>query len=563
MFCMAIINCPECNKEVSDKAQACPNCGFGIVEFIERKEKIEQIQAESEREAYHYVKRIKREQKEQFEKEKKAEEDRKSQIYSQAVDKFNCDSSQGVSEAQKMFATIKGWKDADIYYVNCSDKIADLKEMELIRAAKNKKIATVSIVTSIILIIICICVNNFIVKPQKHIHLADSYIEASNFEQADKEVVNAYGDINSQKAQEYYLSKTIEAYCKYEYDIANECYIRLTKSQFLEEVELNTALLKACVHAFEESNPTDAMECYSKINIIELKDSDEVNAAIFTYCETSLENGDLVKIPEYSLLLEESYKEKIYSLYMQYANSITSDTQVTQELLDNITVLRDNIASEKYIEVINIVYANALNECENRTLNMTAYKKCKDVFGEEKIAELDKQLYNKAVSASFKGNDHSWEKSVFTALDTYSKSKDYLAAFEVISGNNITEIYRIVSFLDNLEANSYLANDSVIQKYLSEVCGTWILEEGGYGWYNIANMSAALGFDLKMYFSKDMYRQGSVYSEVNSDIYYSNGNWYYLDGDGGKKYLRFYGNKVEIEMLDIDGTTWKREYTKS
>lgn len=27
---MAMISCPECGKEVSDKAAACPNCGFGI-----------------------------------------------------------------------------------------------------------------------------------------------------------------------------------------------------------------------------------------------------------------------------------------------------------------------------------------------------------------------------------------------------------------------------------------------------------------------------------------------------------------------------------------------------
>jgi RNA polymerase subunit RPABC4/transcription elongation factor Spt4 len=25
---MALINCPECNKEVSDKAKSCPNCGY-------------------------------------------------------------------------------------------------------------------------------------------------------------------------------------------------------------------------------------------------------------------------------------------------------------------------------------------------------------------------------------------------------------------------------------------------------------------------------------------------------------------------------------------------------
>jgi hypothetical protein len=27
---MSLINCPECNKEISDKAKSCPNCGFLI-----------------------------------------------------------------------------------------------------------------------------------------------------------------------------------------------------------------------------------------------------------------------------------------------------------------------------------------------------------------------------------------------------------------------------------------------------------------------------------------------------------------------------------------------------
>ncbi len=27
---MALINCPECNKEISDKAEACPHCGYPI-----------------------------------------------------------------------------------------------------------------------------------------------------------------------------------------------------------------------------------------------------------------------------------------------------------------------------------------------------------------------------------------------------------------------------------------------------------------------------------------------------------------------------------------------------
>jgi len=27
---MAIINCPECNNKVSDKAESCPNCAFPL-----------------------------------------------------------------------------------------------------------------------------------------------------------------------------------------------------------------------------------------------------------------------------------------------------------------------------------------------------------------------------------------------------------------------------------------------------------------------------------------------------------------------------------------------------
>lgn len=31
---MALINCPECNKEVSDKANNCPNCGYPLSDMV-------------------------------------------------------------------------------------------------------------------------------------------------------------------------------------------------------------------------------------------------------------------------------------------------------------------------------------------------------------------------------------------------------------------------------------------------------------------------------------------------------------------------------------------------
>ena len=49
---MALIKCPECGKEVSDKAVACPNCGLGIREYFEEeKQKITKIQQQIDADA--------------------------------------------------------------------------------------------------------------------------------------------------------------------------------------------------------------------------------------------------------------------------------------------------------------------------------------------------------------------------------------------------------------------------------------------------------------------------------------------------------------------------------
>ena len=48
---MSLIKCPECGKEVSDKAEMCVNCGFGIKEYITDQNKIiNQNQNENEEE---------------------------------------------------------------------------------------------------------------------------------------------------------------------------------------------------------------------------------------------------------------------------------------------------------------------------------------------------------------------------------------------------------------------------------------------------------------------------------------------------------------------------------
>lgn len=41
---MALIKCPECNKEISDQAKFCPSCGYGLNSMsVEEKKNIKKI----------------------------------------------------------------------------------------------------------------------------------------------------------------------------------------------------------------------------------------------------------------------------------------------------------------------------------------------------------------------------------------------------------------------------------------------------------------------------------------------------------------------------------------
>ena len=45
---MALINCPECHREISDKAESCPHCGFPlVVELTQAVESGQQLQVKA------------------------------------------------------------------------------------------------------------------------------------------------------------------------------------------------------------------------------------------------------------------------------------------------------------------------------------------------------------------------------------------------------------------------------------------------------------------------------------------------------------------------------------
>lgn len=70
---MALVNCPECGREnVSDSAEACPDCGYGIKEYFEKVRQEEEERRKKEELHKLEEKRIK--EREQLEEERAKEE---------------------------------------------------------------------------------------------------------------------------------------------------------------------------------------------------------------------------------------------------------------------------------------------------------------------------------------------------------------------------------------------------------------------------------------------------------------------------------------------------------
>lgn len=254
---MALINCPECNNEVSDKAEVCVYCGFGVAKYVERQKKIIKIQEEAEKEAYLYVKGKKKEEKEKAEQEKREEEDRKNRVYNEAISKFASEVSGDVKKAEDLFSSILGWRDTDTYLYKCKNRIDKLIEQEKVQAEKSKKRKrkiTIALIISIICVGIVIGGNSFykkIIIPQSIYQEATYNIEYGDYEEAIEKLETITGYRDAMEQIEIALGKIAdERYSEAEKLMEEEKYSEASEIlyQIKDRRDVDN-LLKACEDA--------------------------------------------------------------------------------------------------------------------------------------------------------------------------------------------------------------------------------------------------------------------------------------------------------------------------
>lgn len=344
---MALINCPECEKEVSDKAEVCPNCGFGVAKYIIRLKRIEEIQEEAKRDAYLYVKQKKKEEKEKAERERRSEEDRKNSIYDEAVNKYTNGSSKDIEKAEELFSTILGWKDSDTYLSKCKDRINELRKREELQQEKRKRRNKKRIFATVIIVIfVGFIIGNYIfyqkiIVPRNIYELALNNIQNGDYEKAiaSLETIIDYKDSAQQ------IEIALEGLYERDYNNAKE-YIAEQKYfealRILNNIENKddvSELITLCDTALKYEKGIALLEEKKYIEAIDLLvnndfdiNGEKINACYMGLAYQEISNKEYDKALEYFGLANywgEDYQEIYYRKGMDAYEKLDFESAIT------------------------------------------------------------------------------------------------------------------------------------------------------------------------------------------------------------------------------------------
>lgn len=113
---MALIKCPECNGEVSSKAEVCPHCGYSIKDYFE-KQKQEEKQKELEKE--------REERKKQEEEKEQLQEEKRRQRYN----KFFGTKKKKIMFFLTCFIVLISVVSISIWYYKSTEKLRNMKKI--------------------------------------------------------------------------------------------------------------------------------------------------------------------------------------------------------------------------------------------------------------------------------------------------------------------------------------------------------------------------------------------------------------------------------------------------
>lgn len=359
---MALIKCPECERpNVSDMADSCPGCGFGIKKYYENeaeKERIRKVQEEKTR--------IVEEKKEQIrikaERKKEAREIKKSKLetlrrknknklliigllvismflicvlsianiringkktYRDAIKKYNLGD---YTESEDMFLKLGNYRDSETYLNKTREKIAiSLFEKEKYQEAEEKFQSIKNYID-----------NKEYIKQCK-MQIAIELYNDKNYEIAKEKFIElaGYGEsLQYFNKCKFYLAE--ELYNQKEYEEAHKNLVNLGEKEFIKISGKNSkaynTMLNKCLKGvkekahkfFKKGNYKDALDAYDYYYIYNLEQkSDDIYMVEYRHDLCSAEYNFM---KEYDRLKSNWYYYYYHDDYYQGYITISNDT---------------------------------------------------------------------------------------------------------------------------------------------------------------------------------------------------------------------------------------------
>lgn len=415
---MALIKCPECQHDVSDSAVQCPNCGFAVKDYCDKKRQIEKFQNEARVEAYEQVKRIKRE-----------EERRKAQA---EIDRIREIEEEKTRKAEE-------------------EKARELKKQELERQKQIlfKYVLPCFVFGTIILSAIVFYFNMWI--PNKKYNVATDYMSNKQYVEA----INIFVDIN-----EYNDSQAKIFECNYQ----------------LGMLKYDSKNYPAAIDYFEKSsgyaNSLDMItSSQNEIKLIELKEAIANNSFVEAYKVMQTLPDDMIN----------NYKiECCFGLAQEYLDD-SKFSQCIKILEENGLEENELYLKAQYLWAKNMILSHDYLYAINKLTSLGEYEDCQALIEECNNCMIYEQaiefMHNGDLNAAIEkfallGN--SYNDKVGEYLTLCKQYKKYCSRWKCVK-------YRINNLDNRGEHNlDYTASseDMVSKVKISEDCEVTIIFNG-------------------------------------------------------------------------------------
>lgn len=389
----------------------------------------------------------------------------------------------------------------------------------------------------------------YIVLPRYYSSQAERYLNAKDFDTAEKTYQKITGSLRTSRELEGYYDYCIKFLNENDIDSAQACYEKIQGTEEVKDTELNDLWKKACIKEANNGNQDHMLLCYSNIKNRDIIESKELNDALLQCGKKLLIDLDFENAKElYFSKIADKYSASLENVYYDSAKYLIEEGNY-MEAVDHCF---EHISSEHLSELSSDLKKAYLLSIDKKYTCINNFSKIQEYLSKADVSSIKKVLYTKG-KKNLRSNEYSaFSDFCFAQLKNYKDSSMYRKFLGIIKSGDIQGVYKKLQKLNTGIAKRYLRENIEIKEYkesLKKIIGSWKGNHLGYDYYVTITESKVTY--IRYY---DDQWVGELRDSDSYKLKYSSySGWYYTRFGKDLKIIRT-GNVLKFEFYDV----WKR-----